>query len=460
MELNPLEVLKEYVAFPSVSTDIRYQEGMSQARNYISKLLERLGFEVELVKTDCHPIILAERRVGEDCPHLVLYGHYDVQPPDPLDLWDSPAFEPEVRDACLFGRGAADNKGPTIVHISALAQALEKEPNLNLNITYVIEGEEEMGSPSMPKFFDAYAKRLSEADYLLVSDTGSPSTEQLVITTALRGLVELEIKVKGPNSDLHSGIYGGAIYNPLHALSEIIASLHNADGSVNVPGFYEGILEIQQWERDELKKYPMDLNQYQAMLGVDGFYEPRGFSPLEAVRFEPTLEINGMGGGYQGEGTKTIIPSEAFAKITCRLVGGQKGETIQNKLIETIKHRCPNAVELEVRRGCYADAYSIVPPHKTSKVSQENEALKAIFEITDSAIAKQFGQSPLYLKEGGSIPVIADFKARAGLDSIMVGLFTPKDNLHAPNESFDLGLMQRAIDSFCDIFIAISERGK
>lgn len=460
MKLNPLDALKEYVEFPSVSTDPSYEEGMSDARKYIGQLLKRLDFEVEIVKTEGHPIILAERFKGADYPHIVLYGHYDVQPPDPLDLWISDAFKAEVREGSLFGRGTADNKGPTMVHIAALAQALEKEPNLKLNITYVIEGEEEMGSPSMPQFFDDYANRLSCADYLLVSDTGSPSTEQLVITTALRGLVELEIKVKGPNSDLHSGIYGGAIYNPVHALSEIIASLHNADGSVNVPGFYEGVSEIQQWERDELKKYPQQISEYQAMLGVKGFYEPRGFSPLEAVRFEPTLEINGIGGGYQGSGTKTIIPSEAFAKITCRLVSGQCGEAVQNKVIDAIEARCPSAVTLYVRRGCFANAYAIDPPHKSPNSNQESNALKTVFEIADSAIAKHFGYAPLYLKEGGSIPVIADFKARAGLDSIMVGLFTPKDNLHAPNESFDLGLMERAINSFCDIFVGIAEKGR
>lgn len=457
MKFQPLEALKAYVAFPSVSTDPNFQEGMSKARDYVTNLLETLAFKVESIETECHPILLAERIVGDEYPHIVLYGHYDVQPPDPLELWDSPAFQPEVRDGCLYGRGAADNKGPTIVHISALAQALERNPNLKLNITYVIEGEEEMGSPSMPKFFDLYADRLSKADYLIVSDTGSPSTDQLVVTTALRGLVELEVRVKGPNSDLHSGIYGGAIYNPLHALSEILASLHNSDGSVNVPGFYEGISEIQEWERAELKKYPQELEEYQSMLGVRGFYNPRGFSPLEAVRFEPTLEINGMGGGYQGEGTKTIIPSEAFAKITCRLVDGQDGADIQDKVIATIKERCPNAVDLSVRRGCFANAYSVEPVHKTLSSKSNFQVLKDVFNITDSAITKHFGKPPLYLKEGGSIPVIADFKARAGLDSIMVGLFTPKDKLHAPNESFDLGLMNRAIDAFCDIFLSIGE---
>ena len=453
---DPLETLISYLRFPSVSTDKEFHEGMKDARNFVGGLLENMGFSVELIETEFHPVILAERFVGEDLPHIVLYGHYDVQPADPLDLWDSAAFEPEIRNGRIYGRGSADNKGPTIVHMSALQEVLSEQPDLALNITYVIEGEEEMGSPSMPKFFDRYSERLSKADMMFVSDTGSPTTDQIVITTALRGLVELEIKVKGPKSDLHSGIYGGAVYNPLHALSEIIASLHNEDGSVNIPGFYDGVSKIEQWERDELKRYPLNLEEYQSMLEVPGFYEPRGFSPLEAVRFEPTLEINGMGGGYQGEGTKTIIPSEAFAKITCRLVAEQKGDEVQNHVIKAIEERCPQGVKLEVRRGCFANAYSVIPPNKSEAVECSN-FLKNAFSVTDLAIQKQFGKSPLYLREGGSIPVIADFKNRAGLDAIMVGLFTPKDNLHAPNESFDIELMQKATATFADIFRSLGE---
>ena len=458
MKFDALEMLEKYIRFPSVSTDPSFKDGMDGARDFASQLLESMGFSVEIVTTQCHPIIFAERIIDDSYPHVVLYGHYDVQPADPLELWDSPAFEPVIREGRIYGRGTADNKGPTMVHMAALHQALKEDPGLPLNITYVIEGEEEMGSPSMPSFFDRYAERLSKADYMLVSDTGSPSTEQLVITTALRGLVELEIKLKGPKSDLHSGIYGGAVHNPLNALSEILASLHNLDGSVNVEGFYDGVSKIEAWERDELKQYPQNVEQFQAMLEVPGLYSPRGFSPLEAVRFEPTLEINGMGGGYQGQGTKTIIPSEAFAKITCRLVAGQKGDDIQDKVVQAIEARCPEAVSLEVRRGCFANAYCVVPPHKSESSDNTSSALAEVFKITDVAISGNFGKGPLYLREGGSIPVIADFKNRAGLDAVMIGLFTPKDNLHAPNESFDIGLMNRAIATFTEIFKSISKK--
>lgn len=445
---HPVEALKEYIRFPSVSTDPAYAEGMRGAREYAASLLEQLGFTVEVVATDLHPILLAERLGSPDWPHVVLYGHYDVQPADPFALWTDAPFEPTERDGRLYGRGTADNKGPTIVHMAALSRVLEENPDLPLNITYVIEGEEEIGSPSMPKFFDQYAARLSKADFMLVSDTGSPNTEQIVITTALRGLVDFEIKLRGAKVDLHSGIHGGAVYNPLQALMEICASLHNPDGSVNVPGFYDDVLPVFDWERDELKRYPETVESYRQMLDVPAFYPANGLSPLEAVRFGPTLEFNGIGGGYQGEGSKTVIPSEAFAKITCRLVSNQDPGKIKQQLIATIKERCPDGVRLTFRDGGIAEAYLVVPPERPNTPADQPAALARAFKAADVAIGDQFGRAPIYLREGGSIPVIADFKKRAGLDALMIGLFTPVDNLHAPDESFSLALMDNAIAAF------------
>jgi acetylornithine deacetylase/succinyl-diaminopimelate desuccinylase-like protein len=454
--LNPVEALKEYIRFPSVSTDPAYAAGMKGAREYATGLLEQLGFTVEVVKTELHPILLAERCGDLSWPHIVIYGHYDVQPADPFELWTSEPFEPQERDGRLYGRGTADNKGPTIVHMTALSRVLEKYPQLPLNITYVIEGEEEIGSPSMSKFFDQYAERLSKADFMLVSDTGSPNAEQLVITTALRGLVDLEIKVRGPKSDLHSGIHGGAVYNPLQALMEICASLHNPDGSVNVPGFYDDVLPVLDWEYEELKRYPETVESYQAMLDVPAFYPANGLSPLEAVRFGPTLEFNGIGGGYQGEGSKTVIASEAFAKITCRLVANQDPHKIQDQVVAAIKARCPAGVTLKVRSGPVAEAYLAVPPERPNTPADQPESLARAFKSADKAIAANFGHAPIYLREGGSIPVIADFNKRAGLDALMIGLFTPIDNLHAPDEGFDLGLMDNAISAFEEIFCDIA----
>ncbi|MFW6218144.1 MAG: M20/M25/M40 family metallo-hydrolase [Verrucomicrobiota bacterium] len=450
--IDALEALKDYIRFPSVSTDPAYAEGMKEARQYASGLLEKLGFDVEVVQTELHPILLAERHGDPDWPHVVVYGHYDVQPADPFHLWTSPAFDPEVREGRLYGRGAADNKGPTIVHMAALARVLEAHPELPLNLTYVIEGEEEIGSPSMEKFFDIYGERLGRADFMLVSDTGSPNTEQIVITTALRGLVELEIKLRGPKGDLHSGIHGGAVYNPLQALMELCASLHNSDGSVNVPGFYDDVVPVFDWERDELKRYPETVESYRAMLDVPAFYPANGLNPLEAVRFGPTLEFNGIGGGYQGTGGKTVIPSEAFAKVTCRLVANQDPKKIMRQVVRTIEERCPAGVRVRVREGHGGEPYLVVPPGRPNTPSDQPEPLARAFESAGRSIEKSFGKAPIFLREGGSIPVIADFKHRAGLDALMIGLFTPKDNLHAPDESFDLKLMERAIATFEQIF--------
>lgn len=457
--MNALETLKSYLRFPSVSTDPAYAEGMKGARDYAAGLLEELGFSVEVVPTERHPILYAERIGRPEWPHVVLYGHYDVQPADPLELWTSEPFDPQVRDGRVYGRGAADNKGPTIVHMSALSKVLEKFPDLPLNLTYVIEGEEEIGSPSMDRFFDSHGERLSRADFLLVSDTGSPSGEQIVVTTAIRGLVDLEIKLKGADFDLHSGIHGGAVYNPLQALSEICASLHNPDGSVNIPGFYDDVLPIHDWEREQLKRYPETVESYREMLGVRGFYPANGLSPLEAVRFGPTLEFNGLGGGYQGEGSKTVIPGEAFAKITCRLVAKQDPAKIQEAVIAAIEARCPDALELNIRRGGSGEPYMVVPPGRPNTPADQPEPLARAFQSAESSIAGAFGKPPIYLREGGSIPVIADFKNRAGLDALMIGLFTPKDNLHAPNESFDLGIMDKAAKAFEEIIQEIAGVG-
>lgn len=446
--MDALETLKQYVSFSSVSTDPAYAEGMSGARDFASSLLEDLGFVVELVETDLHPIVLAERIGQSDWPHVVLYGHYDVQPADPFDLWSSEPFKPEIREGRLYARGAADNKGPTIVHMSALARVFEAYPNLPLNFTYVIEGEEEIGSPSMSKFFDRYADRIGKADFLLVSDTGSPNAEQIVITTGLRGLVSLELKLKGPKKDLHSGIHGGAVYNPLQALTEICASLHKPDGTVNVPGFYDDVVPVHDWEREELKRYPETVESYRKMLDVRSFHPAKGMNALEAVRFGPTLEFNGLGGGYQGEGSKTVIPSEAFAKITCRLVANQDATRIQEAVMKALEARCPNGVSLEVHLGGSGEPYLVVPPGRPNTAPDLPDPLLRAFKSADLSIAESFGYSPIYLREGGSIPVIADFKRRAGLDSLMVGLFTPGDNLHAPNESFDLSIMEKATAAF------------
>lgn len=456
---DPIAALKEYIRFPSVSVDPAYREGMAGARDFVRDLLTEAGMEVEIVPTPLHPIILGRHDGDPSWPHVIIYGHYDVQPPDPLDLWTTPPFEPEVRGGRLYGRGAADNKGPLLVHLSAVTQLLKEQPDFPLRITFLIEGEEEMGSPSFVPFLESYKERI-DADFVLLSDTGSPREDQIAITTGLRGIVTFEIEVVGPKSDLHSGVHGGALLNPIQALSEICASLHDEDGRVNVPGFYDSVLDVHQWERDELAKLGTSEEDYADFLGITDFFPPKGFTPFEAVRFQPTLEFNGIGGGYQGEGSKTVIPSRAFAKISCRLVPDQDPETIKNLVIQAIEERAPKGVKVNVTSSHGGVPYLVTPPGRPNTPADQNRALSRAFEAADLAISETFGKPPLYLREGGSVPIIADIKRIWGLDSLMIGLFLPEDNLHAPDESFHLGVMKGAIEVVKKLLKSIADEGK
>jgi acetylornithine deacetylase/succinyl-diaminopimelate desuccinylase-like protein len=452
---DPIKVIQEYLRFPSVSTDPDYKEGMEGARSYMSSLLESIGCSVEVVKTPLHPIIMATLNDDSAWPHVIIYGHYDVQPADPFDLWTSPPFEPEIRGNRIYARGAADNKGPLLILISAVARLLEKYEQLPLRITFLIEGEEETGSPSFGGFLKQYKDRL-QGDFLLLSDTGCISPEQIVITTGLRGVVGIDFEVTGSESDLHSGFYGGAVLNPIQVVSEICASLHNEDGTINIDGFYDNVRAVPNWEIEELKGIETSEEDFAKILGVKQFYTSGGNSPFEAVRFCPTLEFNGIGGGYQGEGNKTIIPAKSFAKITSRLVADQKPEEIIRLISDAIKERCPPHVSLTVKEGHGGSPYLVVPPDRPNSQSDQSPALTQAFRAADSAISNVFGKPPLYLREGGSIPIIADLKNVVGLDSLMLGFVTPNDNIHAPNESFNLDLMGKAIDATEQILASIA----
>lgn len=447
---SPIDSLREYVRQPSVSADQNFKTGVRGACQFAQDRLVELGFHVDLIQTPINPIILATRG-DPSWPKLVIYGHYDVQPPDPLDLWDGNPFEPEERNGRIYGRGAADNKGPQIVHMSALARVLKDNPNYPLHITYLIEGEEEIGSPSFRSFLEENKDKL-EGDLLLVSDTGSPGPDQLVVTTGLRGLCALEVKIFGPSQDLHSGVHGGALLNPLQALSRICSSLHDENGKITVPGFYDDVKPPEEWERDELGKLPITEAEYSKFLGISEFFPPPGFSALEGIRFCPTLEFNGIGGGYQGEGSKTVIPSEAFAKITCRLVPNQRSVDISMKVKEAIQLACPSSVRVEVEVKGGGDPYVVIPPGKPGSSGKESALMKKAFSVAENCIESSFKSKPIFLREGGSIPIIQDLKEVAGLDSLMIGLFTNEDNLHAPNESFHLGMMRNAINAFEDFF--------
>jgi acetylornithine deacetylase/succinyl-diaminopimelate desuccinylase-like protein len=442
---DPIENLKQFIRQPSISADSKFREGMKGAQELVSGLLRSIGFEVEVVATELHPIILARRGGDATWPHVIIYGHYDVQPADPLNLWQSPPFEPEQRGERLFGRGAADNKGPLMAHIAAVARLLERRPDLPLRITFMIEGEEEMGSPSFPDFLRRYQHELRTADFVMLSDTGIPDENQVVITCGLRGLVLFDLEVTTARSDLHSGLHGGVLRNPIQALAEVCASLHTPDGRVNIPGFYDDVLEVEPWEREQLRALGGDADRYREFLGIPDFHTPPGYTPFEALRFLPTLEFNGIGGGYQGEGTKTVIPSKALAKISCRLVANQDPKQIRALVYRTIAERMPKDVTYRIIDQHEGTPYVVVPPDRSNTPTDQSPVLARAFRAADRSIAEVFGRPPLYLREGGSVPIIADIKRVLGLDSVMFGLFLPEDNLHAPNESFHLGVMERGM---------------
>jgi acetylornithine deacetylase/succinyl-diaminopimelate desuccinylase-like protein len=456
---DPVEKLKEFIRHPSVSADSKFREGMKGAQEFVSGLLMGMGFAVEVVPTALHPIILATRGGDPSWPHVVIYGHYDVQPADPLNLWSTPAFEPTIRGNRLYGRGAADNKGPLMANIAAVAQLLEANPQLPLRITFLIEGEEEMGSPSFPKFLEHYKDRLTAADFVYLSDTALPNERQVVLTCGLRGLALFDVVITGARGDLHSGLHGGVLLNPIQALAEILATLHTPDGRVNVPGFYDDVLDVHPWEREELKKLGGDEKAYAEFLGIDSFYTPPGFSPFESVRFQPTLEFNGIGGGYQGEGTKTVIPSKAFAKISCRLVPNQNPDTIKTLVMDAIRARTPKGVKLDFVDQHKGDPYVVVPPGRSNTPKNQSPVLARAFRAADAAVTEIWGRAPLYLREGGSVPIIADIKRVTGLDSVMFGLFLPEDNLHAPNESFNLDVMKKGIATTRQMLAALAGQG-
>lgn len=442
MALNALETLKTLVRFPSVSTDPKRKAALLQTKDFLVDTLSGMGFAAETIATELHPIILAERKVDGTAPSVVIYGHYDVQPEDPLALWETDPFEATIQGDRIYGRGAADNKGPVAVMLAAVSALLEQQPDLPLNLTFLLEGEEEIGSPSFKPVLERLKGRI-QGDFLLACDTGSQKRDQIVVTAGLRGITCLEFKVKGPRKDLHSGIYGGAVLNPIKALMDICNSLHNTDGSVNVPGFYDDVLPVEDWERMELEKLGLDLETYREFLGVPGFFEQAGLTPLEATRYAPTLEYNGVWGGYQGEGSKTIVPSEASVKISCRLVARQDPDKIQALVMKTIRERCPAGVTVEFKEDHNGTAYLVVPPGKPNTAKDLNPVLADAFRLTDRLSAELFGKSAVYMREGGSIPIIHDIKSILGLDSLLIGLYLPEDGYHAPNESFSLEMMEK-----------------
>lgn len=453
---DPIEKLKEYVRHASVSADPQFKDGMVGAQKFVAGLLKDIGFAVEVVPTGLHPVIVAKRGDNPAWPHVIIYGHYDVQPPDPLDKWQTPPFEPTIKGERMYGRGTADNKGPLMVHFAAVARLLEKDPNLPLRITFVVEGEEEIGSKNFKSFLLANKEKL-RADFVFLSDTAIPNPDQMVVTVGLRGLLAFEVELTGPNSDLHSGLHGGVLMNPLQGLAELCASLHTPDGRVNIPGFYDAVVEPEPWEREQLAKLGLKEAEYAAFLGIKEFHTPPGYTPFEAIRFLPTLEFNGFSGGYQGEGTKTVIPARAKVKITCRLVPQQTPAGMKPIIFEAIRARCPQGLAMTITEQHHATPYVAIPPDRSNTPKSQSPVLARGFRALDQAVTEVWGRPPLYLREGGSVGLIADLKDVLGLDAVMPGLFLPEDNLHAPNESFHLGVMKKGIEMSARTLAALAK---
>ena len=427
-----LEDFYTFLRFPSVSTDDKYSEKVSQCAHWLAEKLTGIGLEAQIVPTPGHPVVWARNKHQPGRRTVLIYGHYDVQPPDPLDLWESPPFEPVEKNGFIFARGATDNKGQILSHILGVQEAMEKSGELPVNLHFVIEGEEEIGSGNLGPFLNQNRDAL-KCDVVVVSDTGMISRGIPTISYGLRGVTALELKVTGPRIDLHSGIYGGAVANPLAAMSKLLATLHDGNGHVAIPGFYDEVDPLQDWERKMWSKLPIDADALVLKeSGSPELFGEKGFSTFERIWVRPTAEINGMGGGYQGQGTKTVLPSYAMAKLTFRLVPKQEGETIVELAKKHLQKNLPPGVTLEMKSGHSGPWYLTDPNSEFGKAAQR-------------ALRKTFDREVALIREGGSIPITADFRNILGVETLLIGLALPDCRAHSPNENFPLENLEAGI---------------
>jgi acetylornithine deacetylase/succinyl-diaminopimelate desuccinylase-like protein len=438
MRDNYLEEYFTLLRFPSVSTDQKYADKVRDCAAWVSQKLEKIGLESKVVPTPGHPIVWARNEHKKGRPTVLIYGHYDVQPPDPLELWDSPPFEPVLKDGYVVARGATDNKGQIFSHILGLQETIEKNGDLPVNVDLVIEGEEEVGSQNLGKFLTDNREAL-KCDVVLVSDTGMIAPKTPTISYGLRGVTALELKVTGPKMDLHSGIFGGAVANPAAALARMLATLHDEDGHIAVEGFYDDVVPLQDWERKMWRSLPIDPDQeILDETKSPALFGEKGFSTLERIWARPTAEINGMGSGYQGPGTKTVLPSHAMAKLTFRLVPNQKGDAVVDLVKKHLQKNLPPGVTVDMQSGHSGPWYLTDPNSKFFKAAQR-------------ALKKAFSKDVALIREGGSIPIVSDFRSILGVETLLIGLALSNCRAHSPNENFplenlDLGIqMNKAV---------------
>lgn len=419
-----LQDLMSLLRIPSVSADSRHRPDVVRAAEFVRDQLLACGCHAELVSTPGHPIVFAEWTKKPGAPTVLVYGHYDVQPPDPLDQWVSPPFEPEVRDGQIYARGATDDKGQMFTHIKSVAAWLQTAGELPINVKLLIEGEEEVGSNHLDLFIEANRERCA-CDVVVISDTSQYGPGMPAITYGLRGIMACEVTLKGPRQDLHSGVFGGSVRNPVNALARLIAELQDDEGRVRIPGFYADVIPLTDKERRSFAALPFNEADYLKEVGSPATFGEAGFTTLERRWARPTCDVNGIFGGYTGEGPKTIVPASATAKMSFRLVPGQNAEQLMSRLESFLREKCPSGVTLEFKRwhGCEAMLCDLNSPY---------------MDAARSAIEKGFGKSPVMIREGGSIPVVATFKRLLEVDTLLLGWGQNTDLLHSPNEHFSV----------------------
>jgi len=433
------EELFDLLRIPSVSTSKENKGDVKKAAEFLANQFKNIGLdEVKLHETPGHPIVTAEKCPHEDQPTVLVYGHYDVQPSDPDELWNSPPFEPTVKDGRVYARGASDDKGQSFTHIKAVESYLKTGTELPVNVKFILEGEEEIGSPHLIPFIKDH-KDLLSCDMVLISDTAMFGEDQPSITYGLRGLAYMEIEVFGPNRDLHSGVYGGAVENPANLLCEIIAKLKNGNGKVSIPGFYDDVEPLTEEQRNAIKELPFNEEEFKESLDLKYVDGETGYSTHERATARPTLDVNGLWSGYQGEGAKTVLPARAGAKVSMRLVPNQDPNKIASLFTDYVKSLAPDTVKVEVKE--HHGGHPIV-------IDLDFYGLKAAAKAFEDIYEKEV----LFSREGGSIPIVADFKKVLGVNSILMGFGLTRDALHSPNESFSLKDFYRGIKTSARFF--------
>jgi acetylornithine deacetylase/succinyl-diaminopimelate desuccinylase-like protein len=437
-----INTLSDFLKVKTISSDSTYNEDIRRGAQWLVDYFKKIGAKnIQILETQKHPVVFADlSTAGSDKPTILVYGHYDVQPADPIGLWESDPFEPVVRDGQLYARGASDMKGQLMVTLSAI-ESIQAAGELPVNFKFLVEGEEEIGSPSIQSFLTVH-KDLFKSDFVLNLDAGMIARQKPTIVYGLRGLAYFEIHVTGPAQDLHSGLFGGVVYNPIQVLSELIAGMKNDEGVILLPGFYDDVLPLSDEERDALSKLGMDENYYKQQTGVGKLFGEKGYTPVERVGARPTLDLNGIWGGYSGEGPKTVIPSKASAKLSMRLVPNQTPEKVKEQLKEYLTRNTPEGATWELIQLA-SDPASIT-----------DLDFYATRCLADS-IQEVWGIPPVFQRGGGSIPIVSHMQQALGSESVLGGFSLPEDNIHSPNEHLDLEMFYKGIDTVIDFIYRI-----